>query len=45
MTTAQSVPVRELSLLEGVNLSPDTTLSRVSELEAQAQRWRYPVLL
>ena len=38
-------PARALLLLEGVNLSPDTTLSRVSELEAQAKRWRYPVLL
>jgi ABC-type phosphate/phosphonate transport system substrate-binding protein len=44
-TDSTLAPVRELLLLEGVNLSPDTTLSRVSELEAQAQRWRYPVLL
>jgi ABC-type phosphate/phosphonate transport system substrate-binding protein len=44
-TDSTLAPVRELLLLEGVNLSPDTTLSRVSELEAQAEQWRYPVLL
>jgi ABC-type phosphate/phosphonate transport system substrate-binding protein len=44
-TDSTLAPARELLLLEGVNLNPDTTLSRVSELEAQAKRWRYPVLL
>jgi ABC-type phosphate/phosphonate transport system substrate-binding protein len=36
--------VRELLLLEGVDLNPDATFARVSELELEAQRWRYPVL-
>jgi ABC-type phosphate/phosphonate transport system substrate-binding protein len=44
-TDSTLAPVRELLLLEGVNLSPDPTLSRVSELEAQAEQWEYPVLL
>jgi hypothetical protein len=38
-------PVRELLLLEGVHLSPDTTFGRVRQLELDAQHWRYPVLL
>jgi ABC-type phosphate/phosphonate transport system substrate-binding protein len=38
-------PVRELLLLEGVDLSPDTTFRRVRALEFDAQQWRYPVLL
>lgn len=35
---------RELLLLEGVNVNPDATFGRVSELELDAQRWRYPTL-
>jgi ABC-type phosphate/phosphonate transport system substrate-binding protein len=38
-------PVRELLLLEGVDLSPDTSFRRVRALEFDAQRWKYPVLL
>jgi len=38
-------PARELLLLEGVDLSPDTTFRRVRALELDAQQWRYPVLL
>ena len=38
-------PVREILLLESVDLAPDTTFGRVLELEQQAERWRYPALL
>jgi ABC-type phosphate/phosphonate transport system substrate-binding protein len=38
-------PTRDLLLLEGIDLTPDTTLSRIQELELEAERWRYPVLL
>ena len=38
-------PARDLLLLEGIELSPDTTFDRVHELELQAELWRYPVLL
>lgn len=37
--------VRELLLLEGVDLNPDATFGRVLELELEALRWHYPVLL
>jgi ABC-type phosphate/phosphonate transport system substrate-binding protein len=36
---------RELLFLHSVDLSPDTTLGRVRELEVEAHHWRYPVLL
>ena len=39
------VPARELLLLEGLDLSPDTTFRRVRALELDAQQWRYPVVL
>jgi ABC-type phosphate/phosphonate transport system substrate-binding protein len=39
------VPTRNLLLFEGIDLSPDTSLGRVQELEFEAERWRYPVLL
>jgi ABC-type phosphate/phosphonate transport system substrate-binding protein len=38
-------PVRDSLLLEGVDLTPDTTFGRVLELEQQAELWRYPALL
>jgi ABC-type phosphate/phosphonate transport system substrate-binding protein len=38
-------PTRDLLLLEGINLSPDTTFDRVQRLELEAELWRYPVLL
>jgi ABC-type phosphate/phosphonate transport system substrate-binding protein len=38
-------PARDTLLLEGVDLSPDTTFSRVKELELEAEHWQYPVLL
>lgn len=37
-------PVRKILLLEGVDLTPDTTFRRVSELELQAEQWRYSSL-
>ena len=37
--------VRETLLLESIDLTPDTTFTRVLELEQQAERWRYPALL
>ena len=37
--------VRELLLLQGVDLEPDLTCGRVLELERQAEEWRYPTLL
>lgn len=37
--------VRKTLLLEGVDLAPDTSVTKVLELELQAQRWRYPKLL
>ena len=38
-------PARDTLLLEGVDLSPDTTFARVKELELEAEHWQYPVLL
>lgn len=38
-------PVRDVLLLEGIDLRPDTSLGRVQELEFEAEQWRYPVLL
>jgi ABC-type phosphate/phosphonate transport system substrate-binding protein len=38
-------PVRDSLLLESVDLTPDTTFTRVLELERQAEQWRYPALL
>jgi ABC-type phosphate/phosphonate transport system substrate-binding protein len=38
-------PARDALLLEGVDLSPDTTFGRVKELELEAERWQYPRLL
>jgi ABC-type phosphate/phosphonate transport system substrate-binding protein len=38
-------PTRDLLLLEGVDLRPDTTFGRVRALELEAQHWRYPVVL
>ena len=38
-------PARDTLLLEGVDLSPDTTFARVRELELEAEHWQYPVLL
>jgi ABC-type phosphate/phosphonate transport system substrate-binding protein len=38
-------PVRELLLLEGLDLAPDDTFARVLQLELEAQQWRYPKLL
>lgn len=38
-------PVRDTLLLESVDLTPDTTFTRVLELEQQAEQWRYPALL
>jgi ABC-type phosphate/phosphonate transport system substrate-binding protein len=38
-------PVRDILLLESVDLAPDTTFGRVLELEQQADRWGYPALL
>jgi ABC-type phosphate/phosphonate transport system substrate-binding protein len=38
-------PVRDTLLLEGIDVTPDATFSRVLELERQAERWRYPALL
>lgn len=37
-------PVRQALLLDGIELSPDTTFRRVTELELEAQRWQYPRL-
>jgi ABC-type phosphate/phosphonate transport system substrate-binding protein len=37
--------VRDSLLLERVDLTPDTTFTRVLELESQAAQWRYPALL
>ncbi len=37
-------PVRKILLLEGVDLTPDTTFRRVSELELRAEQWRYSSL-
>lgn len=36
---------RELLLLDGVDLSPDTSFRRVRALELDAQQWRYPVVV
>jgi ABC-type phosphate/phosphonate transport system substrate-binding protein len=41
----QVAQVRELLLLEGVDLAPDPTCRRVLELEREAEQWRYPILL
>jgi ABC-type phosphate/phosphonate transport system substrate-binding protein len=38
-------PARDTLLLEGVDLSPDTTFGRVKQLELEAEHWQYPVLL
>ncbi|HEY0340145.1 MAG TPA: hypothetical protein VGC34_05010, partial [Steroidobacteraceae bacterium] len=38
-------PARDDLLLEGVDLTPDTTFRRVKELELEAEHWHYPVLL
>ncbi len=38
-------PVRELLLLEGLDLAPDGTFGRVLQLELEAQQRRYPQLL
>jgi ABC-type phosphate/phosphonate transport system substrate-binding protein len=38
-------PVRDLLLLEGIDLAPDDTFSRVLQLELEAEQWRYPTLL
>jgi ABC-type phosphate/phosphonate transport system substrate-binding protein len=38
-------PVLRALLLEGVDLRPDTTFSRVLELEQQAAQWSYPALV
>jgi ABC-type phosphate/phosphonate transport system substrate-binding protein len=38
-------PTRDVLLLEGIDISPDTSLGRVQELEFEAEQWRYPVLL
>lgn len=42
---AALAPLRETLLLESVDLTPDTTCTRVLELERQAEQWRYPALL
>ncbi len=39
---AQLAPVRQRLLLEGVDLAPDVTLSRVLQLESEAAELRYP---
>jgi ABC-type phosphate/phosphonate transport system substrate-binding protein len=38
-------PVRDLLLLDGVDLAPDDTFGRVLQLELEAEQWRYPTLL
>jgi ABC-type phosphate/phosphonate transport system substrate-binding protein len=38
-------PTRDALLLEGVDLSPDTTFRRVKELELEAEHWQYPELV
>ena len=38
-------PARDTLLLEGVDLSPDTTFGRVKELELEAEHRQYPALL
>jgi ABC-type phosphate/phosphonate transport system substrate-binding protein len=38
-------PARDTLLLEGVDLSPDTTFGRVKQLELEAEQWQYPELL
>jgi ABC-type phosphate/phosphonate transport system substrate-binding protein len=44
-TDSALAPVRELLLLEGLDLAPDDTFARVLQLELEAQQWRYPKLL
>lgn len=38
-------PVRDLLLLEGIDLTPDDTFGRVLQLELEAEQWRYPTLI
>ncbi len=38
-------PVCDTLLLQGIDLTPDASFGRVLELEQQAERWHYPVLL
>jgi ABC-type phosphate/phosphonate transport system substrate-binding protein len=38
-------PVRDQLLLSGVDLLPDEKLTRVTDLEIQAEQWGYPALL
>jgi ABC-type phosphate/phosphonate transport system substrate-binding protein len=38
-------PARDTLLLEGVDLTPDTTFARVKALELEAEHWQYPALL